>query len=46
MKEMKKWTEGAVDEIYSIVLQTEFPTSNLNNIIFNYSVGDVSKIRR
>jgi hypothetical protein len=45
MKEMKKWTEWAVAEIYSTVLPTELPTANLNNIIFNYSVGDVSNIR-
>jgi hypothetical protein len=41
-KEMKKWTEGAVVGIYSTVL----PTTNLNNIIFNYSIGDMLKIHQ
>jgi len=44
-KPMKKWTEGAVARIYR-VFPTDSPTANLNNIIFNYFVGDVSKIRR
>jgi len=46
MKETKKWTEGAVAEIYTTVLPTDYPTDNLNNIIFNYSVGNVLKIRQ
>jgi hypothetical protein len=38
---MKKWTKEAVVGIYT----TALTTANLNNIIFNYFVGDVSKIR-
>jgi hypothetical protein len=44
-EEMKKWTEGVVAGIYKAVLPTDSPTEIKNNIILNYSVGEVSKIR-
>jgi hypothetical protein len=42
----EKWIEGAVAEIYSAVLPMDSPTTYLNNIIFNYSVGEFSNVRR
>ena len=42
----EKWTEGAVAGIYSAVLPTDSLTKYLNNIIFNYFVGEFSKICR
>jgi len=42
----EKWTEGSVAGIYSAVLPMESLTDNLNNIIFNYSVGEFLKIRQ
>jgi hypothetical protein len=41
----EKMNWGAVARIYR-VFPTDSPTTNLNNIIFNYFVGDVSKIRQ
>jgi len=46
MTEMKKWTEKAVAGIYTTVLPTDLLMTNLDNIIFNDSVRDVSKICR
>jgi len=40
----EKWTEGAVTEIYSVVLLTDSLIEHLNNIIFNYFIDDFSKI--
>ena len=40
----EKWTKGAVAGIYSAVLLKKSPTDYLNNIIFNYSVGEFSKV--
>ena len=42
----EKWTKGAVIEIYSAVLPMDSPTAYLNNIIFNYSVGELSNVHR
>jgi hypothetical protein len=40
----EKWTEGAVVEIYSAVLPMDSSMTYLNNIIFNYSVGEFSNV--
>jgi hypothetical protein len=42
----EKWTERAVTEIYSAVLPMDSLTAYLNNIIFNYSVGEFSNVCR
>jgi hypothetical protein len=38
----EKWIEGAIIGIYTAFLQTEY----LNNIIFNYFVGEFLKFHR